>query len=122
MFDWLKTTFLGALGPVLAFFTTIFNPAIAIVVGIWEVCQFCYNLIGKGNAAFNTAIGKYQEMLTLVGGSVFGNMPGQLGQALGFLNAFLPLTEALVLVAVAVVLYSLCVALRVLKSWIPTIG
>lgn len=122
MLDWFKETFMGALGPVLAFFTAIFNPAIAIVVGIWQGCQFVYEMIGKGSTQFDAVVSSYNGIMALVGGSVFGQLPPQLGAAIGFLNAFLPVTEALILVALGIVIYTLCVVLRMLKSWIPTVA
>jgi len=122
MLDWFKTTFLGALGPALAFFSGVFNPLIALVLGAWAFVQIVYSLIGKGWEAVTVAKLKYTEMMAYVGQSVFGQLPTQLSQAVGYFNSFLPLTEGLILVTLVTVFYTLCVVLRVLKSWIPTIG
>jgi len=122
MLDWFKSTFFGALGPVLAFFASVCNPLIALALGLWQAAQFVYEMIGKGSAAFDEMSEKYSETMTLVGQSVFGNLPPQLASATGFLNAFLPITEALILVAIAVIFYTGCVVLRVVKSWIPTVS
>jgi hypothetical protein len=122
MFDWLKSTFLGLLGPAVSFFAVVFNPLVAIVLGIWELAQFTYGLIGKSSEAFEDTKNGYDALLNMVGGSVFGELPAQIGSAVGLLNAFLPLTEALVLVGLGVVFYTACVVLRVIKSWIPTVN
>jgi hypothetical protein len=122
MLDWLKSTFLGALGPALAFFAAVLNPAVALVLALWEGAQLVYNFIGKGSLAISVARQKYVEILAIVGESVFGQLPTQLSNAVGYFNAFFPLTEALLLAAASVIFYTLCVMLRVLKSWIPTVS
>jgi len=122
MLDWLKSTFLGALGPALTFFAAVFNPAIALVTGAWAFAQLVYSLIGKGYDAVTAAKLKYGEMMDIVGESVFGQLPTQLSNAVGYFNSFVPLTEGLILAAAGVIFYTLCTLLRVLKSFIPTVA
>lgn len=122
MLDWFKSVFLGALGPVLSFFNAVLNPLVAIVLGIWAVIQFVYALLGKAWDSLLTMKTRYAEIMDIVGESVFGQLPNQLSQGVGYFNSFVPLTEALLLAAQMIIFYTLSTIVRVIKAWVPTIG
>lgn len=122
MWDWLKTVLYKSMGPALAMFASIANPVVFIVMMVWQVANTVVEFTGDLQQKHGSLYNAYTNFMQEVGGSVFGQFPPAIASPLGFINAFVPLTEMLILVAMASVFYMLALAFRIVKSWIPTVN
>jgi hypothetical protein len=119
MFAWIKSTLFGALGPVLRFFASAFNPLMAIVLAVIAAITKFGSMATEAVGMIGQLKSSYVALNEFVGSTTFGMLPGQLSSVAAFANHFVPLTEMVFLAGIAAVLYTLSVALRVLKGWIP---
>lgn len=122
MWDWFKTVLYKSMAPALAMFAAIANPVVAIVMIIWQIIDTVVELTGDLKQKHGSLYSAYNNFMQEVGGSVFGQFPPAIASPLGFINSFVPLTEMLILVALASVFYMLALAVRVIKAWIPTVA
>jgi phage-related protein len=67
----------------------------------------------------------WYQLKALVSGNVTdlgSQIPGPLEQAFGIANTFVPLTEIFGAVGFFFSIWTLCVTIRIIKSWLPTVS
>lgn len=121
MWDFFKQAWLHLL-PLLGPLGQIARPAVAIVYTVYTWIEAVIEIIGEAQIKYGSLYNAYLAVQNLLGNHAFGALPVQLEQPLKFLNAFLPLTEALVLIAATLIVYMMSLGLRIAKSWIPTVN
>jgi len=119
--DWCRKLADG-LVPLLAFFGKVFNPLIAVVLGVYEFVSWLWTQftgIRDRTGGFHDA---YMSFKGYVGDAAFSPFPHGAQQAIAFLNGFFPVTETLILMGMLAALYVLAVIVRIVKSFAPTIA
>jgi len=66
-------------------------------------------------AVLTDSINEYEAVMA-------AGWPSELANGIGFLNAFLPVTECCVFLGVLITAFFTCALIRVIKSWLPTVA
>lgn len=113
---------MNSLLPVTKFFAQMFNPIIAIGLALYSFVQWISRTMTGQEVSMGQLRAAYETLKTATASSVFGQFPAPIQGAVAFVNYVFPVTEGLILLGLLSTVYVLCVAFRIVKSWIPSVA